>query len=227
MCRVRKYLVNGSPLNDSAGIHYDHIVRHFGNDAQIVCYEHNGRIYLLLQAAQNVQYLSLNGNIKCGSRFIRNDKSRIASKRHCYHNSLTHTARKLMRVHLINAFAVCDSDKLKHFDRALFDFFLRHLAFLMESNDLINLRTDTENRVQAGHRLLEDHRHKVSAKILHSGNRRLCNVQSLIAEIETDLTVYNLSLRTLQKLHYRKARYAFSAAGLADDTYCLSGGNIK
>ena len=53
----------------------------------------------------------------------------------------------------------------------------------MENEYLPDLISDLKNRIQRSHRLLEYHRHEVSAKMLHHILRCLCDVIYLIAGI--------------------------------------------
>ena len=122
-----------------------------------------------------------------------------------------------MRVHRVHALLVCDADKLKHLEGALLDFLLAHLG-VMEHGDLVNLLTDAENRVKAGHRLLEYHRYLVAADLLHLCRRGIDDIIcGAVAEVEANLAADGLTLRTLKKLHQGKAGDGFAAAGLADN----------
>ena len=52
-------LLRRALLDDAAGVHDDHIVRHFGDDAEVVRDEHDRGIDLILQIAQKVEDLRL------------------------------------------------------------------------------------------------------------------------------------------------------------------------
>ena len=75
-------------------------------------------VKLLLQAAHEVQNLSLNRNVKGCSRLIRDQYAGVAGQSHGDNYALLHAARKLVRIILI-AFPG-DADKLHHLDRSFF-----------------------------------------------------------------------------------------------------------
>ncbi|CSB46533.1 Uncharacterised protein [Vibrio cholerae] len=43
--------------------------------------------------------MRLNSNVECGGRFIGNQQFRATQQSHRNHHTLTHTARKLVRIH--------------------------------------------------------------------------------------------------------------------------------
>ena len=97
----------------------------------------------------------------------------------------------------------------------------------MQGDDLIDLVADAKNRIQCGHRLLKDHGDKVAAQMLHNNIRRFGNVVGLIAEIQADLAFDNLPLRALEKLHDRKARHRFPAAGFPHHADRFADGDVE
>ena len=120
-----------------------------------------------------------------------------------------------MRIHLIDTLTVCNPNHLQEFYGSLLNRFLCIVFILMKEEDLIDLISNPENRIQGSHRLLENHGHKVAAKMLHDMLRSLRNLIDLFTRIQTNGAFHNLSLRTLQQLHERKAGYGLSATGLS------------
>ena len=180
--------------------------------------EHDGRIDAVLQAAQQVEDLCLDRHVQRGGRLVGNDDLRIAGQRHGDHDALAHTAGQLVGVHRVDGLAV----------GALLDVLLRLALALVQGDDLVDLGTDAEHRVQARHRLLEDHRDIVAAQTLHLVRRSLGNVVGLvIAEVQPDGTLDDLALGALQKLHQGQAGDRLAAAGLADDADGLADGHFK
>ena len=220
---MRKNLFRSSLLNNAAGVHDDHIIRHFGDNAEVVRDEHDGGVDAILQVAQQVENLRLNGHIQRGGRLIGNDELGAARKRHGDHNALAHTAGELVREHLVDALAVGDADHLQQLDGALPDLLLVVALLVVQGDDLIDLIADTEDRIQRGHRLLEDHGDHVAAQVLHDNVGRLGHIVGLVAEVQADLALHDLALRALQQLHNREAgdrlaaaRFAHHADRLAD-----------
>ena len=92
------------------------------------------------------------------------------------------------------------------------------LTFMVELDLLRDLVADREHRVQAGQRLLEDHRHLVAADPAHVavGQR-----QDLTA-VEPDLApLADLGGRDVEQAHDRHGGHALARSGLADDAQRL------
>ena len=189
--------------------------------------EHDGGIDAVLQVAQQVEDLGLDGHVERRGGLVGDDELGAARKRHGDHDALAHTAGELMREHLVDALAVGNADHFEQLDGALLDLLLVVALFIVQGDDLIDLVADAEDGVQRGHRLLEDHGDEVAAQMLHDTVRGLRHVVSLVAEIQADLAFHDLTLRTLQKLHDRKARHGLAAAGLAHDAHRLADGDIE
>ena len=98
---------------------------------------------------------------------------------------------------------------------------------IVELNYLIDLVAYPEYRIETRHRLLEYHRNEITAELLHYFDRCLGYIISLVAEVYPDASAYDLSLRSLQELHCRKARYGLAAAGLSYYSYSLTLRNFK
>ena len=148
MSRTRKNLLRRSRFHHAAGVHDHDIVRHLRNDTEVMGDQHDGRIDLVLQAAEQVQNLRLDGHVQCGGRLIGNDELRRTSQCHCDHDTLPHTAGELVRVHVVNALAVRDTDHLEELNGASLDRFLgRVLALLVERGHLVHLVADAEDRI--------------------------------------------------------------------------------
>ena len=133
-----------------------------------------------------------------------------------------------MRVHLIYTLAVGDANHLQHFNGALFDVLFALAFAVMQSNDFIDLSTDAEHRVQAGHRLLEDHRNIVAAQVLHDRAGSFGNIIGFaITQVQADLALNDLALGALQQLHQRKTGNGFAAAGFAHNAHSFAHRNFK
>ena len=122
---------------------------------------------LLLQLADQLQYLRLDRDVERSRRLVRNQQLGRAGERHRDHHALAHPAGQLMRIVVDAAFGVGNPDHPQRLDGAVASFGARGL--LMESNRLADLAADSENRVERGHRLLKDHRDSRAANVAHLG----------------------------------------------------------
>jgi hypothetical protein len=81
------------------------------------------------------------------------------------HHALAHTAGELVRVVLDPAGRLGDADKLQELDRALDGSAVRQTEVDLEA--LGHEPFDAEHRVQAGDRVLEDHRDVLATDVAH------------------------------------------------------------
>ena len=90
MQRVRKNLFGISFLDYSAEIHNRYTIGYVFDDRQIMRDEQVGEIETLLEVAEEVKYLSLNGNVERGDGFVANDELGLErqSSRYAYALSL-------------------------------------------------------------------------------------------------------------------------------------------
>ena len=107
----------------------------------------------------------------------------FAGERHGDHHALALAAGELVRIIVEPAGGIGKPHALQHGDGAGAQ--LRGLRLrLMGGHRLDDLRADRERRVEAGHRLLEDHRDAPSAHVAH---RRRAQFQKILA-VEDDGT---------------------------------------
>ena len=85
-------------------------------------------------------------------------------------DALAHAARELVRVLVDPLLGRRDADQAQHLDRRGARA-SRRPDPLVEQDRLDDLVADGEDRVERGHRLLEDHRDLVAADLPHLGGR--------------------------------------------------------
>ena len=89
----------GSPLLDnSPRIHHADATAHIGNETEIVTDHQNGRSPLGTKIADEVEDFSLNRDVQCCRRFVREQQVRAARQRNGDHDPLAHASRQLMRI---------------------------------------------------------------------------------------------------------------------------------
>lgn len=76
-------------------VHYNHIVRHFRDNAEVVRDEQNRTVDSLFQVVEQFKNLRLYGNVQRGGRFVGNNQTGFAGKRHGYHDALPPYRRKV------------------------------------------------------------------------------------------------------------------------------------
>ncbi|MHC2236739.1 hypothetical protein ACVI8L_005078 [Bradyrhizobium diazoefficiens] len=99
-----------------------------------------------------------------GSSAIR--KSRLAGQRHRDHHALAHAAGEAVRMLVEARFRGGDADAIEQPDGLGLGRRPRHAAMLDQR--FRNLEADGEHRIEARHRLLENHGNVVAADVLHA-----------------------------------------------------------
>ena len=154
------------PLLDLlAAPHDDHPVGDLGHHPHVVGDEHHRHPDLLLELLDEAQDLGLYGDVERRRRLVGDQQLRLAGERHGDHDALAHAAREHVRVVLQPLLRVGDAHPPKQLDRRPLGLGRRHGAVVAER--LGDLEADGEHRVEAGHRLLEDHRDRVAANCAH------------------------------------------------------------
>ena len=129
---------------------------HLGDDAEVVRDQHQRHAALALQAQQQGEHLRLHGDVERGRRLVGDEQARVAGDRHRQHDALAHAARELVREGVEAALRVGDLDVLQQLQRARASRPAR--AAFVQRDRLHQLERDRERRVEARHRVLEDHR---------------------------------------------------------------------
>ena len=142
-------------LHFAAGIHHQHAFGDLRHHPQIVGDENDGGAHPLLELAHQIEDLRLNGHIERGGRLVGDQELRVAGERHGDHHPLPHAAGELMRIFAHAPLRLGDADQSQHLHRTS----LRRLSAktLMQPQRFADLAADREDRIEARHRLLEDH----------------------------------------------------------------------
>jgi hypothetical protein len=112
---------------------------------------------LALQPHQQVEDLLLDGDVERRGRLVGDQQLGVAGDRHGDHHALVLAARHLVRERMQPLFGLGDTDLMQQFDGAGAALGPPHAE--MEAQHFLDLETDGEARIEAGHRLLEDHGH--------------------------------------------------------------------
>ena len=127
----------------------------------------DGHTELSLQVGDELDDLRLDGDVQGGRRFVRNEQSRSADDGHRDHDSLPLTARELVWIVGEAALCVRDADHRQRLDGLPAG--VGPCNLLVPPQRLGQLFADREHRVEAGHRVLENHRDVLSSRRLNLG----------------------------------------------------------
>ena len=115
----------------------------------------------LFEPGEQFQDLRLHGHVERGGRLVRDQKVRFVGERHCDHDALALAAGKLVRIGAQPLFRVADADLVQEFERARPCRGIAHPP--VQAQDFADLLLDRMQRIERGHRLLEDHGDVVAA----------------------------------------------------------------
>ena len=123
-----------------------------------------------LQLAQQIEDLRLDGDVERGGRLVGDQQLRPAGERHGDHHPLAQAAGQLdADIAPDRRSGRADADLSQHLERArAAPRAARRSA--MQPQHLGDLVADGEGRIEAGHRLLEDHADAVAPDLRASGS---------------------------------------------------------
>ena len=155
MLRRGKYLLGQARFNDLAIAHDGDAVGHVADDAEIVGDEQERHARLAAQFAQELEYLSLDGDVERRGRLVGDQEVGIVGEGHGDHHALALAAGKLMRKAVEPRFGIADADQAEQLDDAPAS--PRSGQPLMQIEDFADLALDRVQRIERGHRFLEHH----------------------------------------------------------------------
>jgi hypothetical protein len=190
--------------------HDDRPVGDLRDDAHVVRDEHHRHALFILQRLDQLDDLGLDGDVQRGGRLVGDEERRLAGERHGDHHALAHAAGQPVRIFVQARSRRRDAHALE--DAQGFGLRLRATQGAVVDERLADLEAEGEHRVEARHRLLEDHRDAVAADLAH-----LSFTQGQeVAAFQLDMTAH-AAVGGGQQPHDRQRRHAFTRARFADD----------
>ncbi len=176
---------------------------------------------LFLELLDQGEDLCLRRHVERGGRLVGDQQVRVVDQRHRDHHALAHAARELVGIVVEPAGRIRNADKLQHLERTLAGGLTARIA--VDADRLGNLRPDGVDRIEARHRLLEDHRDAIAANAAH-----LALVESSeILPPEAHGAADDASDAARQQPQDRECSHTLAAARLADDADGLAGKDLE
>ncbi len=219
-CGLVEDLRDGSGFDDHAVLHDHDAVGEVGHHAHVVRDEDDRRVEALVQVAQQIEDLCLNGHVERGGRLVGDQQQRIARDRLRDHGALALAAGELVRVLVERLLGVGHLHEAEEFDRLLLRDRGRHPA-VVRAERLHDLEADRVDRVERGHRLLEDRGDLVAAQRAQGG---IIHAPQFAPE-QLDRAGDACVLR--KKPEQRHRARALARAGLADDREDLAAPDVR
>ena len=221
MLGVVEDLVERPFLDHPAGVHHQHPVGDLGDDAEVVGDQDRGQAALAVELLEQAQDLRLDRHVERGGRLVGDQHFRLQRQRHRDHRPLPHAAGEFVRVVVDPALGVGDADRVEQLDRPRPPLGLGDVA-AVGADRLDDLAADPVDRVERGHRVLEDHRDPLAAHLLQL---RVARVQQLrVAQLHRAL---DLGVGRAGEADDRLRGDALARAGLADDRQHFARGEVE
>ncbi len=210
---------------DHAAVLHDHdAIGHFGDDAHVMRDEDQAHAEFLLQAAHEAQDLGLDGDIEGGGRFVGDEEAGAAGEGHRDHHALAHAAGQLEGVAIELAGGFGDADAFEQAAGFLAGGFF--VEALVLGDGFGDLGADGEDRVEAGHRFLEDHRDIGAAELAHGLGGFDGEVALAAGAVgEEDLAAGDAAAGVIDEAGDGQSGDGFAGAGFADDRHGFAGGD--
>ncbi len=148
-------------LDDAAFLHHAYPVGNAPYQVQVVADQQQRHAQARLQFLEQLQDLQLHGDVECRGRFVGDQQFRLIGQGHGDHHPLALAAGQLVGQRLEAFVGLGDAHQFQQLQGA----FGGHLAGkpLVQAEHFVDLLLDGVQRVQRGHRLLENHRNPVAA----------------------------------------------------------------
>ena len=221
MARFVKKVFGFRRFHDLAGIHHHCAVAKARNHTEIVADENNGHAEFGAHFFHQFENLRLDGHIKCRGRFVGDDEVGFGNQGHGDHDALTHSAGEFVRIHSHALFRVGNSHVGEHGQGAFAG--VGAADFFVDQQRFHQLLFDTQERIQASHRVLENHRDAAAAKLVELPVR---NGEQIDA-VENGLAAFDACGRLREKSHDGVGGDGFSGPGFADNSQRFAAIDLK
>ena len=181
MLGVIEDLVQGPGLDDPAPVHHLDAVGDLGDHAEVVGDQDDRQVALAVELLEQAQDLRLDRHVERRRRLVGDQHLRLEREGHRDHRPLAHAARVLVRVVVHPPLGVGDPDGVEELDRPLAGALVGLVA--VGADRLDDLPADPVDRVQRGHRVLEDHRDLLAADLAHRVLREAHQVAALVDDL--------------------------------------------
>src|SRR6476620_579757 len=221
MFRRGENLLHRSLLDDLAAIHDADHVRDAANDAEIVGDEQHAHAEPRADFRQQGQDLRLHCDVERRGRLVRDQQIGLVRQCHPDHDPLALAAGQLMRIAGKPCFRFRNADLCQQLDGPR----PRPLAAnsAVKLQDLADLGLDRMQRLERGHRLLEDDRNVVATNAANLALRQL----QQFAPLELHASRGMRCGRVRQELQDRQRADGFSGARLSDQRHALAAPDLE
>jgi hypothetical protein len=171
MQRLAEEVFPVAGFHQFAGVHDPHPVGHARHHAQVVGDQQHAHAAARLEIGQQIEHLGLDGHVEGRGGLVGDQQAGVARQGDGDHHPLLHATRQLEGVFGQAPPGVGNAHRI---EQAL-GFVPGRLAMQAPVTDqhFTDLVADGHHRIEAGGRLLEDHRQVLAADVAHAGFRQI------------------------------------------------------
>src|SRR4029077_17626538 len=216
MLRPFKHIRDRTGLDDLAVLHHAHDVGDLTHDSEIMGDEQHRHAEARLQLFQQREDLRLHGHVERGGRLVGDQQIRLVRKRHRDHDALALPAGELVGIAREPFFRIGNADLAEQLDDAPAR---RHAGEIaVQQQDFADLLLDGVERIERGHRLLENDRDVVAADVADLALRQA----EQLLPLEVDRAGRMARRRIGQQLHHGERGHRLARAGFTDQRHGLA-----
>ena len=212
---VGEQRAGGGLLDDLAGVHHGDLVGAAGDHAEVVGDEDHRHVPVLLLLVEQVEDLGLHGDVEGRGGLVGEEQLGAAGERDGDRDALAHAAGQLVGVLAEAPLRVGDADRVEQLQGLLVGLVLGDVEVVAQA--LGDLAPDLHDRVERGHRVLEDHRHLGAPQRSHLA---VAGADELLAVVGGRPGADHVAGG--EQAHDRAGEHGLAGAGLADDAERLA-----
>ena len=220
--RILEHRLCRTLLANLAIAHHDHVVGDFADHGQIVGDEQHRHLVLLLQVADEVEDLLLDGHVERRRRLVGDQELGLAGDRHRDHHPLLLAARHLERILVYALFGFRNADLAEQRNAARPRLAGRQAH--VQAQHFAQLKADAEDRIERTHRLLENHRDFLAAQVAQFALRQ---IEQIAPAVNHFAAGKDAGILLRQEPQNRQRRHRLAAAGFADQGHGAVDGDIE
>ncbi|SNS29438.1 hypothetical protein SAMN06893096_10396 [Geodermatophilus pulveris] len=209
-------VLDAAHLDRPPGVHDQDPVGHAGHHAEVVGDQHHGRPGLLERGLQHLEDLRLHGDVQGRRGLVGDDHVGLVGHRDRDDDALAHAAGELVRVGPQPVLGLRDADQGEQLGGPGGGGLGRQVP-VVDAQRLLDLLPDAVDRVEGGHRVLEDHRDALAADAGHLAVPLVEQLVAAVAHRPGD------PRRLRQQAHDGQAGHRLARPGLTDDAEDLAG----
>ena len=149
-------VLRGTLFNDAAGVHDGDAIGDLGDDTKVVSDEEESEFHFAAELVEQFEDLFLHRDIESGGGLVGDEQFGIGGESHGDHDALAKSAGELMRKLPVADVGFGNGGAFEGSADASLQMSAAEAGFV-SANGFFDLRANTHDGIERGHRLLKDH----------------------------------------------------------------------